>query len=573
MKPAKKVQSPDTSNTKKNNVKIGLKQLASLNIPVIVLISFLFYQCGSTTNADDGFFYYNEQNEITSLDPLMANGQEHIWPVSQLFNGLLKLDSNLAIKPDLAKSYSVSADGRRYTFVLRNNVYFNDDECFKNGKGRRLMAQDVEYSFNRLLENPTSGLPEFNDLLDRNTENQYTGMHCGNDSVFEIHLKQPYTILPKLLSMPYFFIVPHEAVSLYKSQFGTHPVGTGPFKFFVWEKGNALIFHKNKHYFETDAKGQHLPYLNGIHIRMIKDRETAFMTFLEGKTDLISGADAFNISELLQPNGNLKTEYTNRFVLQKHSYMKTDYIGVLTDTTLTLVKHSPLRFPLIRKALFYAIDRNALIRFIRKGVGIPASTSFVPNCFKAFNTSYTSISKDSIIKIFKTAGYTDLSLFPKLELYITDNYKEQAEFIQSEWSKIGIVCEIHIEPSAVLRQKVNRSELLLFKKSWIADYADPESFFSLFYSPNKSPKGVNYFRYENAAFDRLYQKALQTQSDSVKQVLYIAMNNLLMQDMPYLNLYYDEAIRLVGKRIQGLTMHALNPLDLKYVYKTPLNSK
>jgi len=114
--------------------------------------------------------------------------------------------------------------------------------------------------------------------------------------------------------------------------------------------------------------------------------------------------------------------------------------------------------------------------------------------------SYTSISKDSIIKIFKTAGYTDLSLFPKLELYITDNYKEQAEFIQSEWSKIGIVCEIHIEPSAVLRQKVNRSELLLFKKSWIADYADPESFFSLFYSPNKSPKGVNYFRYENAAF-------------------------------------------------------------------------
>ncbi|MFZ9451163.1 MAG: ABC transporter substrate-binding protein, partial [Bacteroidia bacterium] len=132
-------------------MKIGLKQLASFNVPVIVLISFLFYQCGSTTNADDGFFYYNEQNEITSLDPLMANGQEHIWPVSQLFNGLLKLDSNLAIKPDLAKSYSVSADGRRYTFVLRNNVYFNDDECFKNGKGRRLVAQDVEYSFNRLL--------------------------------------------------------------------------------------------------------------------------------------------------------------------------------------------------------------------------------------------------------------------------------------------------------------------------------------------------------------------------------------------------------------------------------------
>lgn len=277
-----------------------VKRFKAFYVLVLFCVMLTFNQCSHSSTTEDTFFYYNEQNDITSLDPLMANGQEHIWPVSQLFNGLLKLDSNLAIMPDLAKSYTVSPDGKRYVFVLRRDVVFNDDACFKNGKGRRFKAQDVEFSFNRMLENPTSGLPEFNDLLDRNAENHFTGMLSVNDTVFEIHLKRPYTILPKLLSMPYFFIVPHEAIAMYKSQFGKHPVGTGPFKFFVWEKGNALIFHKNTHYFERDKNGQQLPYLNGIHIRMIKDRETAFMTFLEGKTDLISGADAFNISELLK---------------------------------------------------------------------------------------------------------------------------------------------------------------------------------------------------------------------------------------------------------------------------------
>ena len=106
-----------------------------LKIGIYVIAGILLGSCSQTQEHPD-FFYYNEQNEITSLDPLMANGQEHIWPVSQLFNGLLTLDSNLKAVPDLAKSYSVLQDGKTYRFELRNNVYFNDDACFKNEIGR-----------------------------------------------------------------------------------------------------------------------------------------------------------------------------------------------------------------------------------------------------------------------------------------------------------------------------------------------------------------------------------------------------------------------------------------------------
>ena len=541
-----------------------------LKIGIYVIAGILLGSCNQTQEHPD-FFYYNEQNEITSLDPLMANGQEHIWPVSQLFNGLLTLDSNLKAVPDLAKSYSVLQDGKTYRFELRNNVYFNDDACFKNGKGRKFNSSDVAYSLNRLLENPHTGLPDFNELLNRNSDNQYSGMRCVNDTVFELYLKEPYTLLPKLLSMPYFYIVPQEAVLYYKQGFGQHPVGTGPFKFFYWEKGNALILHRNARYFECDAQGQRLPYMNGVHIRFIKDRETAFMNFLEAKTDLISGADAFNVNELLTASGILKPEYSKKMVLQKHRYMKTDYIGVLTDSTLPLVKSSPLRFSNIRRALFYAIDRKALIKYIRNGIGVEAGKSFIPNCFSELHSELIQYDKDSARAILKHYGYDETHAFPKLELSITENYKDQAEFIQAEWSKIGIVCEIHIETAPVLRQKVNRSELLLFKKSWIADYADPESFLSLFYSPNKSPKGVNYFRYQNPTFDRLYKKALHTTHEEEKINCYNLMNAELKRDMPTLPLYYDEAIRLVQKSIVGLPIHALNALDLKRVKR--INAK
>ena len=91
------------------------------------------------------------------------------------------------------------------------------------------------------------------------------------------------------------------------------------------------------------------------------------------------------------------------------------------------------------------------------------------------------------------------------------------------------------------------------------------SFLSLFYSPNKSPKGVNYFRYQNPTFDRLYKKALHTTHEEEKINCYNQMNAELKRDMPTLPLYYDEAIRLVQKSIVGLPIHALNALDLKRV--------
>jgi peptide/nickel transport system substrate-binding protein len=116
---------------------------------------------------------------------------------------------------------------------------------------------------------------------------------------------------------------------------------------------------------------------------------------------------------------------------------------------------------------------------------------------------------------------------------------------------------------------VNNSEYDFFKKSWVADYPDEDNFMSLFYSKNFSPKGVNFFHFSNAAFDRLYEEALNEKNAPRKQRLYQAMERILIEEAPVVPLYYDQVIRLVNKNVQNLGNNPMNLLGLKRVKKTP----
>ena len=103
-------------------------------------------------DADDGLkiFHYNQTSGISSLDPAFATVQSNIWAVNQLFNGLVQTDSNLSIVPCIAKRWQVSDDALHYTFHLRQDVFFQNDDCFINRKGRKVIAADVVFSFQRL---------------------------------------------------------------------------------------------------------------------------------------------------------------------------------------------------------------------------------------------------------------------------------------------------------------------------------------------------------------------------------------------------------------------------------------
>lgn len=515
-------------------------------------------------------FNYNEMNGVTSLDPAAASNVENIWPVNLVFNGLVQMDDSLNVLPCIARQYSLSADGLCYTFILRNDVYFHDNTCFDHGKGRKVTAKDFAFSFNRLFDSKVSSAVTLLDKIDRSEKTNYKGFIAVNDSVLKIYLTEPFSPFLNILTMKYFSVVPFEAIDYYKLDFRRNPVGTGPFQFKLWEEGTKLILVKNPSYFEHDKQNKRLPYLDAVTVSFIKDRETAFMELLNGKFDMLSGADAFNTNEVLDKEANLRELYKKKFYLQKETYLKTDYIGILVDEDLPIVKNSPLKLKAIRQAINYAFDRDKLIKYLRNNIGRAAHAGFIPQGMKSYDPERVkgyAYRPDKVSQLLKEAGFPEGKGLPELTVHITDNYKEQVEFIQSQLAENNIKVNISIEKLPVLRQAVNSCEYNLFKKSWVADYADEENYMSLFYSKNFAPQGANFFHFRNEAFDRAFESAQRTNNVNEKIRLYQKMDSLVIEEAPVIPLFYDEIVRLVSHDIKGLTTNPMNLLNLKYVVK------
>lgn len=539
---------------------------------LLIFATTLFKNCKPKEVEKDTrkIFNYNEMAGITSLDPATAGNTENIWAVNQLFNGLVQMDEKLNIIPCIAKKFSISSDGLTYTFNLRSDVYFHDNVCFENGKGRKVNAKDFEYSFNRLYDSRVSSAMSLLTNIDRTEKTQYKGFEAKNDSTFIIHLVNPYSAFISILTMKYFSVLPFEAIEYHKQDFRSNPVGTGPFKFKMWEEGTKLILVKNENYFEYDEKNNRLPYLDAVTISFVKDRETSFMELLNGRFDMVSGADAFNTNEVLDKGGKLNEVYAKKFYLQKETYLKTDYIGILIDDKIDIVKNSPLKLKAIRQAINYAIDRDKLIKYIRNSVGTAAHAGFIPKGMHSYNPKkvigYT-FNLEKAKQLLAEAGFPNGKGLPEIVMHVPDNFKEQVEFIQSQLADCNIKVQISIDKPSVLRQAVNSCECNLFKKSWVGDFGDEENFMSLFYSKNFAPIGVNYFHYNNPEFDKLYEKARNELSDAIKTELYQKMDQLIIEDAPVIPLYYDESVRLVHKNIKGLTTNPMNLLELKRVIK------
>ena len=212
-------------------------------------------------NNNKKIFKYNESAGISTLDPAFAKDQALIWACNQLYNGLVQLDNDLNVRPCIAKSWTISEDKLTYTFFLRNDVYFHADSCFK--QPRKVVAEDFVYSFNRILdENIASpGIWIFDHIQkdtisnnkkasSNNSKASLYGFFAKDDTTLVIRLKEPFAPFLGLLSMPYAYVVPKEAVEYYKDNFRKHPVGTGAFRFQFWKEGVKLVLLRNDNYFE-----------------------------------------------------------------------------------------------------------------------------------------------------------------------------------------------------------------------------------------------------------------------------------------------------------------------------------
>ena len=512
----------------------------------------LTYCSNSIVIDEQTVFRYNEYRNVTSLDPAFARNPQNIWPINQLFNGLVQLDSMLNIQPEIAKKWTISDDGMTYTFELRQDVFFHSSPLFGPQQTRKVIAQDFVYSFNRLVDPEIASPGQW-------VLQQVKDYQALNDSLFQIKLKNPFPAFLGLLTMRYCAVVPQEAAS--KDTFRKKPIGTGPFYFKRWEENIKLVLRRNSNYFERDKQGHRLPYMEAIAIQFIPDIQSEFMLFLQKKIDYINSIDASYKDQLLQPEGSLREKYDSLFNMQKGPYLNTEYIGFNLEK-----KQSPIHDIRIRKAINIGFNRNNMIAYLRNNIGTPAKKGFIPKGLAGSSEvhfQYNPVEARALVAEY----IKEHNRIPELRIATDANYIDLCEFLQSELEKIGLKFQIDIMPTASLREAKSNGNLELFRASWIADYPDAENYLSLFYSKNFSPSGPNYTHYANAKFDQLFRLAIKTKNDSLRTSYYRQMDSLALSEYPIVPLYYDEVVRFTQKNIKGLEMNPINLLVLKRVQK------
>lgn len=527
-------------------------------------ISFLFYifiaglttscSCQSSNDASNAnVFRYNEPAGVSSLDPAFARAQSNIWICHQLYSTLVELDSTLNVVPGLAKKWTINDAGDIYRFELLNNVLFHPHPAF-NGE-RTLNAHDVVYSLSRLTDPALSSPGAW-------TMQWVESVYAESDSVVVITLNEPFSPFIRLLSMKYTSVVPQEAVEYEPVSFAEYPSGTGPFLLKRWIPGDRMILRSNQNYY--------LPHMdNGIEsvvIRFITDKLSAFLAFIKGDIDFISGLDVSYRDDIIDEEGNLRAKYSHVMRLETTPYLNTEYLAFNTKKLVN--EQSPYADVRIRKAMHMAIDKNQMVRYLLRGMATPANQGITPPALSKSTQTLVTTDLDAASKLLSDAGFPNGRGLPPITLHTNPGYQDMAEFIQSQMKQLGIEINVDVTPPATLRQQIATGKISWFRASWIADYPDIENYMLLFCSDFTPPSGPNYSRFSQPDMDALYHKLARTQRSINRDSLHQKMEQIIADKTPVIPLFYDQVIRLINPNIKGFPINALNLLDLRTVEKT-----
>ncbi|MBR4134984.1 MAG: ABC transporter substrate-binding protein [Bacteroidales bacterium] len=516
-------------------------------------------------SGDKMIFHYNESGGIQTLDPAFSSGQAVIWACNQLYNGLVNLDDSMRIVPAIAKSWEISDDGLIYTFHLRSDVCFHNTDFYPFKEKRVVKAADFAYSFGRILDGSVASPGAW---VFQKVKRKADGTPCFeavDDTTFRITLSESFPPFLGILTMKYCSVVPREVVEHYGKDFRNHPVGTGPFKFQLWQEGVKLVMRKNPDYFEKDEQGEPLPYLDAVAVSFIVDKQSVFMEFMKGSIDFMSGVEACYKDALLTKDGQLNPEYKEEITMLTGPYLNTEYLGfMLKDKG----DGNPLLNRKVRQAINYGFDREKMMKFLRNNVGYAGTAGFIPmgmECFDAEKVKGYDYDPGKAAKLLEEAGYPHGKGLPPISVAVSVNYVDLCQYIQHELAQIGIDLRLDVTQGAQQREMMRSYQLPFFRGSWICDYPDAENYMALFYSKNLQPNGSNYTHYVNPTFDKLYERSQRCTDEEKRNEYYQRMDSLLMADAPVVVLYYDQVVRFTRKEVTGMGINPINMLDLRRV--------
>jgi oligopeptide transport system substrate-binding protein len=514
----------------------------------IILIIFTMSGCKNNTPDEQLTLrdvWMLEQAQINSFDPIDAYHNYHIQLVKQLFNTLTDTDNQGKIIPSLAVSWE-SENGKDWVFHLRNNVWFADDPVFSNKQERKLIADDVKYTFERLL-NPKykslgisyflniSGVKEYMSGVSKSI----SGIKAIDDSTISFHLIEPDYNFQNLLSLPYCSIVKKKAIEKYDSK--QHPVGTGPFILKKYVSNESVSLIKNYDYWEMSGN-EKLPFINKVEIKLTTDYNYSFSLFKNQKIDFLE-LDLPLIKQL--ESSDLRFGYKKDIC---ESVLLNFYLF-----NLNKIKNAETR-----RGISYAIDRSKMQQIL--GDNGVVTKSLYPSIFKdiaAPNSALRYDPEEAKKNLVKPMNIKLVSFEDILSRRLANQIKEDLK-------KYFVNVEIESVPFPVLVERLTSGNYDMIQIYWGMLYADVNHFLNPFKTSSFPPQGNNFNKYSNSQFDELVNGAAKRPGEQQKAKYLLAQDKIL-EDMPFVLAYYKNTIRVSNERFQM----NLNPL----LYKSYKNAK
>jgi len=510
-----------------------------------LLLLVLASGCKPAPQSGEKHFRVNLGTEPPSLDWSLATDHVSFNVISNLMVGLTEFDKDLKPAPVIAKSWELQDGGKKIVFHLRDDVQWSD--------GKKVRAQDFEYSWKRLL-NPKTASQYAYILFDVANAQEYNegkvkdassvGVQAHDDQTLIVTLRHPTSYFLALTTFEVTY--PQRQDVIEKFDIGwTKPeniVTNGPFLLQTWRSQNQIALGANPTFF----RGK--PSLEKVTMYMVNEKTTAITMFEQGNLDFV---DDHSIPPLDKPRLSKMPGY--KLVPQ----LRGEYYAFA-------VARKPFDNPKVRKAFAMAIDREVLPKILQGGV-TPA-TSWVPPGMLAHNPEIgLKFNPTEARRLLAEAGYPEGKGLPPIVLgYNTDEEKKLvAEAIQSMWqTNLGVVVSIENQEWKVFLKKLENDPFPVFRSGWGADYPDPDNFMKLF----TSNSGNNHGRWKNHRYDQLLDRAARELDAKKRGQLYDEAQKILTEvDVAIVPLYWKAEPTMLNPKFTGLEYNSMARMDLRNV--------
>lgn len=533
-----------------------------------VVCSLLLSSCARQPR-EPGVLRLAAAGDPSTLDPAKAYDTTSMSTTRVLYRGLVDYDDNATMVPAVAKSFTVSPDGKTFTFKLRNDALFHYDQ---NGKspGRRVVAEDFRYALERVLAPSTGsdglspfqiidGGKEFSDAREKDPKSTLPirGIKVKGDDEISFTLTRPDMTFLNWLALPFASAVPREWIEQLKKddkEFSENPNGCGPFRMQPgnWIHDSYLKLEKNPYYYDKS-----LPKAKGIELQIGGGDLLHMMRFEVGDIDIYV-MEAASAPDYLRLTRDAK--WKNRII---HApMMDVRYLCLNTE-------FPPFNDIRVRKAVNMAIDKSRIVA--TQSGRVVAARGILPPGMPGYNPNLQgySYNPDAARKLLKEAGYKNDPQKPITLWYASTLwYPKAAQTIQEDLRKIGMEINLKSVTFAEAKTKAGqRKAIPMSINGWLQDYPDPSNFLDVMFNSKAITENASLNRafYSNPEVDRLLNAAAIDLNRPHRLKTYQQIEQKIMNDAPWVPLAHTERYVVAQPWIEGYDLHQMWSSRYEYV--------